>query len=266
MVASDRISIVRLRPRHDDPRQGRDPDPDVAVVVRPARATWCHNHVVSTDVPDAVRGRAVVCERLDDVPRRVRRARLPHRLRPARVPTQSGEVCGIALPGRARWTAAGCRGRSSRRPPRPRSATTTRTSPSTPSSPPRSARSAAERLRDLTLTVYARAEDLARERGIILADTKFEFGRPAADGTDRARRRGAHPRLLAASGRLDRVGAGRTAAVLRQARRARLADLAGVRLGPHARARPRRRCRPEVVERTRSRYVEAYELLTGQSF
>lgn len=34
----------------------------------------------------------------------------------------------------------------------------------------------AEQLRDLTLAVYARAESIARERGVILADTKFEFG------------------------------------------------------------------------------------------
>ena len=35
---------------------------------------------------------------------------------------------------------------------------------------------AAARLRDLTLAVYSRAEEIARERGVILADTKFEFG------------------------------------------------------------------------------------------
>jgi phosphoribosylaminoimidazole-succinocarboxamide synthase len=34
----------------------------------------------------------------------------------------------------------------------------------------------AARLRQLTLAVYRRGRDLARERGIILADTKFEFG------------------------------------------------------------------------------------------
>ncbi|WP_418275129.1 phosphoribosylaminoimidazolesuccinocarboxamide synthase [Isoptericola jiangsuensis] len=34
----------------------------------------------------------------------------------------------------------------------------------------------AARLRDLTLAVYARAEEIARERGVILADTKLEFG------------------------------------------------------------------------------------------
>lgn len=32
-------------------------------------------------------------------------------------------------------------------------------------------------LRDLTLAVYRRAEGLARERGVVLADTKLEFGR-----------------------------------------------------------------------------------------
>jgi phosphoribosylaminoimidazole-succinocarboxamide synthase len=34
----------------------------------------------------------------------------------------------------------------------------------------------ARRLEELTLTIYGRAADIARERGIILADTKFEFG------------------------------------------------------------------------------------------
>jgi phosphoribosylaminoimidazole-succinocarboxamide synthase len=40
----------------------------------------------------------------------------------------------------------------------------------------------AERLRDLTLEVYRRGAALALERGIIIADTKLEFGR-APDGT-----------------------------------------------------------------------------------
>jgi len=34
----------------------------------------------------------------------------------------------------------------------------------------------AARLRDLTLRIYSRAAEYARPRGIILADTKFEFG------------------------------------------------------------------------------------------
>ncbi len=40
----------------------------------------------------------------------------------------------------------------------------------------------AGQLRELTLAIYGRAEAIARERGIILADTKFEFGR-RDDGT-----------------------------------------------------------------------------------
>jgi phosphoribosylaminoimidazole-succinocarboxamide synthase len=36
------------------------------------------------------------------------------------------------------------------------------------------------RLRDLTLQLYCRAADYARERGIIIADTKFEFGHTGA--------------------------------------------------------------------------------------
>jgi phosphoribosylaminoimidazole-succinocarboxamide synthase len=37
-----------------------------------------------------------------------------------------------------------------------------------------------EQLRTLTLTIYKKAADYARQRGIIIADTKFEFGRTAA--------------------------------------------------------------------------------------
>ena len=37
----------------------------------------------------------------------------------------------------------------------------------------------AEELRDLTIKIYKKAADYARTRGIIIADTKFEFGRTA---------------------------------------------------------------------------------------
>ncbi|PYV66022.1 MAG: phosphoribosylaminoimidazolesuccinocarboxamide synthase [Acidobacteria bacterium] len=38
----------------------------------------------------------------------------------------------------------------------------------------------ARKLRDLSLAIYKKAADYAREKGIIIADTKFEFGRTAA--------------------------------------------------------------------------------------
>ncbi len=41
----------------------------------------------------------------------------------------------------------------------------------------------AAKLRDLTLAIYRRASEYARTRGIIIADTKFEFGRLAGERT-----------------------------------------------------------------------------------
>ena len=92
------------------------------------------NHVVSTDVPAAVRGRAVVCEQLDMFPVEcVARGYLagsgladyaaPARCAGSRCPTGSR-------------TARGCRNRSSRRPRRPISATMTRAPPTPPWSTP----------------------------------------------------------------------------------------------------------------------------------
>ena len=54
----------------------------------------------------------------------------------------------------------------------------------------------ADRLRTLTLDVYRRGAELAAANGILVADTKLEFGRDAA-GPHRARRRGADARLVA---------------------------------------------------------------------
>ena len=129
---------------------------------------------------------------------------------------------------------------------------------------------AAAELRDLTLAVYARAERLARERGIILADTKFEFGtRLVADGgpprRGRPRRRGAHPRLepllagrrVAARAHPGSPTTSRSCATGSPLRRA---------AGTAPPATGRRPLPDEIVERTRSRYVEAFELLTGQKF
>jgi phosphoribosylaminoimidazole-succinocarboxamide synthase len=44
-------------------------------------------------------------------------------------------------------------------------------------------RELSEQLRDLSLSVYKKAADYAREKGIIIADTKFEFGKTAAGVT-----------------------------------------------------------------------------------
>jgi phosphoribosylaminoimidazole-succinocarboxamide synthase len=122
---------------------------------------------------------------------------------------------------------------------------------------------AAARLRDLTLQVYARAEEVARERGIILADTKLEFGR-RPDGAVVL----ADEVLTPDSSRFwpaDQWQPGRAQPSYdKQIVRDWLTspasgwDKASGEQPPPLPA--------EVIERTRSRYIEAYELLTGQTF
>ena len=86
---------------------------------------------------------------------------------------QGGAVCGVPLP-------AGLE--ESSRLPEPIFTPTTKAAEGhdMPLTPDEAAalvgRGLFERLKELTLTIYARAATVALERGIILADTKFEFG------------------------------------------------------------------------------------------
>ena len=137
------------------------------------------NHVVSTDVPAAVAGRAVVCERLDMFPVEcVARGYLTGSglLDYAR----TGEVCGIPLP-------AGLQDGS--RLPEPIFTPATKAdlgdhdeNVDYEAVVEAIGDDAAAELRMLTMEVYVKAHVIARERGIILADTKLEFGR-RPDGT-----------------------------------------------------------------------------------
>ena len=108
---------------------------------------------------------------------RVRRARLPVRGRLGRLPGD-GHGAGARAPGRAAGRPSGSPSRSSRPPRRPTAATTSR-SP-TPRRPRWWAPTSSRQLRDLTLAVYEFGAAHAAERGLILADTKLEFG--AVDG------------------------------------------------------------------------------------
>jgi phosphoribosylaminoimidazole-succinocarboxamide synthase len=121
----------------------------------------------------------------------------------------------------------------------------------------------AAELRDLTLAVYRRAESLARQRGIILADTKLEFG-ARADGTTVL----ADEVLTPDSSRFW------PADLWRPGRPQPSYDKQFVRdwLTSPASGWDRRSGQAppplpqEVVERTRAKYVEAYERLTGERF
>jgi phosphoribosylaminoimidazole-succinocarboxamide synthase len=136
------------------------------------------HHVLSTDVPEAVRGRAVICERLEMYPVEcVARGYLTGSgLLDYRA---TGEVCGIPLP-------AGLED-GSRLPepiftPAAKAAMGEHDENVTYDAVVATVgKSTAASLRELTLAVYARAESIARARGIILADTKLELGRRADD-------------------------------------------------------------------------------------
>ncbi|MTE19813.1 phosphoribosylaminoimidazolesuccinocarboxamide synthase [Streptomyces sp. TRM43335] len=119
-------------------------------------------------------------------------------------------------------------------------------------------------LRQLTLAVYSRGRDIARERGIILADTKFEFGwETEEDGAERLVL--ADEVLTPDSSRFwpaDRWEPGRAQPSFdKQIVRDWLTSpAAGWDRGGE---QPPPELPAEVVERTRARYIEAYELLTG---
>jgi phosphoribosylaminoimidazole-succinocarboxamide synthase len=115
----------------------------------------------------------------------------------------------------------------------------------------------AERLRDLTLTIYKKAAAYAEQRGLILADTKFEFG-SAAEGIILA-----DEVLTPDSSRFwprDRYSPGGPQASFdKQFVRDYLESIRWNKRAP-APALP-----PEVVSRTQEKYLEAFRLLTGTS-
>ena len=259
MVASDRISIFDFVLDTTIPDKGE-------ILTRMSLwwfdqlADLVPNHVLSTDVPASVRGRAVVCERLAMYPVEcVARGYLTGSgLLDYRA---TGEVCGIALP-------AGLEDGS--RLPEPVFTPATKAElgehDENVSYDAVAGTVGAERaseLRSLTLAVYARAESVARERGIILADTKLEFGaRP--DGTTVL----ADEVLTPDSSRFWpadqwRPGQAQPSYDKQIVRNWALSPGSGWDRASGEAPPP---LPPEVVERTRSRYVEAYELLTGERF
>jgi phosphoribosylaminoimidazole-succinocarboxamide synthase len=115
----------------------------------------------------------------------------------------------------------------------------------------------AARLRELTLAVYVRGAATAAANGIIVADTKLEFGRDPATGEIVL----ADEVLTPDSSRFwpaDRWQPGRSQTSFdKQFVRDWSATLDWDRTPPGP-AVP-----PEVVDATRARYVEAYERITG---
>jgi len=115
----------------------------------------------------------------------------------------------------------------------------------------------AQRLRDASLTLYTRAAAYAEERGIIIADTKFEFGL-AADG----RLIWADEALTPDSSRFwprDSYSVGANPPSYDKQFVRDWLESSGWDKTPPAPPLP-----DEVVAGTRSRYLEAFERLTGR--
>ncbi|WP_232083023.1 phosphoribosylaminoimidazolesuccinocarboxamide synthase [Arthrobacter sp. SO5] len=122
----------------------------------------------------------------------------------------------------------------------------------------------ASRLRELTLEIYTRAEETARGRGIILADTKVEFGLDAATGVITL----GDEVLTPDSSRFWDAATYEPGKAQPSFDKQYVRDwLTSPQSGwDRSSDVPPPALPADVIARTRSRYVEAYEKLTGRAF
>jgi phosphoribosylaminoimidazole-succinocarboxamide synthase len=259
LVASDRMSAYDFILATPIPDKGR---------ILTALTIWWFerlvdfvpNHLLSLEVPAEVEGRAMVVERLEMYP--VECVARGYLAGSGLLDYQAtGAVCGVALPPglvdgsrlpEPVFTPAtkAALGEHDENVSFAEIASTVGTE-------------AAETLQRLTLAVYGVAADIARDRGIVLADTKFEFGR-RPDGTVVL----ADEVLTPDSSRfwpLELWDPGHPQPSFdKQYVRDWLTSSASGWDRPSGEAPPP--LPDDVVERTRARYVEAYERLTGRTF
>jgi phosphoribosylaminoimidazole-succinocarboxamide synthase len=256
MVASDRISAFDFILETTIPDKGE--------ILTRMSLWWFEqlsglvpHHVLSTEVPAQVRGRAVICERLDMYPVEcVARGYLTGSgLLDYRA---TGEVCGIPLPD---GLLDGSRLPEPIFTPATKAAFGEHDENVSYDAVAATVGAEAAGLRDLTLAVYARAEEVARDRGIILADTKLEFGaRP--DGTivlaDEVLTPDSSRFWPADDWRPGRLQPSYDKQIVRNWL---LSPASG---WDRTSGEPPPPLPDEVVELTRSRYLEAYQTLTGE--
>lgn len=260
MVASDRISAFDyVLPT---------PIPDKGRILTSLTLWWFEqladvvsNHLLSLDVPDEVKGRAMVTERLDMFPIEcvVRGHLTGSGLAEYKA---TGGVCGVELP------------------PGLTEASELEESIFTPAAKAklgahdenitfddmvaRVGRHPAEELRATSIALYTKARQIAAERGIIIADTKFEFGVPLDAGS--------HGIVLADEILTPDSSRFWDASVYRPGRVQPSLDKQFIRdwLTSEEAGWDRVSEPPElpthIVEKTRDRYVVAYEKLTGSTW
>jgi phosphoribosylaminoimidazole-succinocarboxamide synthase len=255
MVASDRISAYDV--------VLPDPIPDKGRVLTQMSIFWFEttsgivpNHFISEDVPDEVAGRAIRVRKLDMYPVEcvVRGYLSGSGWREYR---DSGTVCGIELP----------EGLSeSEKLPEPIFTPATKAEQGDHDENVSFERAAEivgdtslmEELRRISIELYRHASDHAAERGIILADTKFELG--SSPGAEIVL---ADEVLTPDSSRFwpaDRYEPGRSQPSFDKQYVRDWLDQSGWDHSP-----PAPRLPEEVIANTRAKYVEAYERITGRA-
>jgi phosphoribosylaminoimidazole-succinocarboxamide synthase len=257
IVASDRISTYDV--------VHPTPIPDKGSVLTGLSTFWfertdgivaSHMLSVSDGVPSEVRGRGMLVRRLEMLPIEcVVRGYLSGS--GWKDYQRTGEVCGIAVP-------AGLS--ESDRLPEPIFTPATKATEGHDENIDfeRAAelvgdRALTERVREVSIAVYQHAAEHARERGIILADTKFEFGLDT-DGELTLGDEVCTPdssRFWPA----DEYQPGRTQPSFDKQFVRDWASSTGWDRNPPAPAIPE-----DVVARTREKYIEAYERITGEPF
>jgi len=266
LVATDRISAYDFILDSEIPDKGK--------VLTQLSLWWFDqladiipNHVISTQVPAAVAGRAVLVQRLDMVPVEcIGRAYLTGSgLTEYR---ETSSVCGVTLP-------AGLQDGSLL--PSPIFTPTSKAPIGQHDQPMTYAEVAAQvggsiaaSVRDLTIAILKRGNEIAAGRGILLADTKVEFGldatRPDAEG---------NPTIVLADEVLTPDSSRFWPAATWQPGRAQDSyDKQFVRDWLTSPASGWERSSGEappalpgdIIEATRSKYIEAYESLTGRTF
>jgi phosphoribosylaminoimidazole-succinocarboxamide synthase len=255
MVASDRISAYDVVMPTPIPDKGR--------VLTQMSVFWFEttqdivpNHFVSEDVPPDVAGRAIRVRRLNMYPVEcvVRGYLSGSGWREYR---ESGSVCGIELPSGLR---------ESERLPEPIFTPATKADVGDHdenvsferASEIVGSRPLMEELRRISVELYSRAADHAAERGIIVADTKFELG--SSPGCEVVL---GDESLTPDSSRFwpaDEYEPGRPQRSFDKQYVRDWLDEAGWDHTPPAPQLPH-----EVVANTRAKYIEAYERITGRS-
>lgn len=219
------------------------------------------NHVISTEVPEEVAGRAIIVEELDMIPVEcVARGYLTGSAW-AEYSSSGGTVCGISLPPGLR---------KGERLPEPIFTPAQKAAAgehdenlSFGQLKVRYGEELAEQLRQLTLVLYDRASKIARDRGIIIADTKFEFGR-RSDGklvlADEA--------LTPDSSRFWDAASWNPDTAPHSLDKQYLRDWLAAYTEKEGKPSPGQSLTvpEEVIDETRSRYITAYERLTRKQF